>query len=297
MDRSAGLPAQSATRVRIGSLAILTHGFQGPPTYYYIAYVIDLLRSQGRRVLLHQGLGDPPPADAALLHLDLTDYPDPYRDLARRYPLALNAVPASLGKRVVSRNLVGRDDAYDGPVIVKTDLNAGGLPEFRLAQADRAPAMRLWHALRQRLGAGPDPRYRVYPRRSAVPARIWQDPRLVVERLLLDRALVGGRFLNGIRQWFCFGQSGVVLTYRGPQVCLRYEGTTHITLGEDEVPDSIRRRRADLGIDYGKLDFVVTDGEAHLLDVNRTPYLGPPPWSATTDRIGRVLAAGLDSYA
>ncbi len=297
MEQLADLPTTRAARLPIGSLVVLTHRLQGPPTYYYIHYVIDVLRSQGRRVLLHQGLGEPPPAEAALLHLDLTHYPDEYRALAQRYPRALNAAPADLGKRQVSRNLVGRDDSYDGPVIVKTDRNAGGLPEFRIAQSGRGAIARTWCAWRRRLLTGTGPRYRVYARRSHVPASVWRNPALVVERLLLDRTRVGGRMLNGVRQWFCLGRQGVVLTYRGPSPCIRYDNTTHMTLGEDQVPDGIRRRRMELGIDYGKMDFVMADGEAHLLDVNRTPYLGPPPWSETTDRIGRVLAAGLDSYA
>ncbi len=282
----------------VGSLSILTHRLQGPPTGYYIAYVMDLWRSQGRRVMVHQGLGSPPPAEAALLHLDMTDYPPDYRALAARYPLALNATQSSLAKRVVSRNLLTRDDSYDGAVIVKTDANAGGLPERRLALAEQGCARRVWQALRRRLppalSGEPMARYRVYPRLGAVPGWVWRHPGLVVERLLLDRAVIAGQSLNGIRQWFCLGDRGIVLTYRSPAPCIRYDNTTHIALDDAAVPDSIQAQRRALGIDYGKLDYVVVDGEAHLLDVNRTPYLGPPPWSETTDRICRTLAAGLD---
>lgn len=287
-------------RPRVGSIAILSHALQGPPHWYYLSYVLDIWRAEGRRVLLHSGLGAPPPAEAALLHLDMTDYPEAYRALAARYPLALNASPASLAKRVVSRNLVGRDDAYEGPVIVKTDLNAGGLPELRLGLARSGRGRRALAALRCRLPAalGGLPfgtRYRVYDRKSRVPAAVWREPALVVERLLLDRAVVDGRALCGLRQWFCLGDRGLVLTYRGPSPCLRFGQTTHIEPLSETVPDVIRLRRAELGVDYGKLDFVMADGEAHLLDVNRTPFLGGPPWSETTDRICRALAAGLDS--
>jgi hypothetical protein len=292
----------TARAARLDSLVVLSHALQGPPRHYYLSYLLDLWRAEGRRVVLHQGLGEPPPAAAALLHVDLTVCPEEYRALAARYPLALNRHPASLAKRVVSRNLVARDDAYEGPVIVKTDLNAGGLPEQRLALAGRSGARRAMVAARRRLplwlgGLPVGTRYRIYPRKQEVPAAVWSQPALVVERLLLDRVAVDGRRLCGVRQWFCLGGRGLVLTYRGVAPCLRWDTTTLIEPLSDAVPEAIRARRRELGLDFGKLDFVVVDGEAHLLDANRTPFLGGPPWSETTDRICRTLAAGLDDYA
>ncbi len=287
---------------RIESLVVLTHALQGPPRHYYLDYVLDIWRAEGRRVLVHQGLDAAPPAAAALLHIDLTVCPEPYRALAQRYPLALNLRPASLAKRVVSRNLVTRDDAYDGPVIVKTDLNSGGLPEQRLALSGRGAPRRALAAVRRRLplrlgGLPVGTRYRVFPRKRDVPAAVWSQPALAVERLLLDRGARDVRQLCGVRQWFCLGERGLVLTYRGPSPCLRWNTTTLIEPLSDAVPEAIRARRRELGLDFGKLDFVVADGEAHLLDANRTPFLGGPPWSETTDRICRTLAAGLDDYA
>jgi len=298
-----GLSGSATARApRLESLVVLTHALQGPPRHYYLDYVLDLWRAERRRVVIHQGLAEPPAAAAALLHVDLTVCPEPYRALARRYPLALNLYPASLAKRAVSRNLLGRDDAYDGPVIVKTDLNAGGLPEQRLALARRSGARRAlaaaWRGMPPWLGGPPTGgRYRVYARKRDVPAAVWDRSALVVERLLLDRVAVDGRQLCGVRQWFCLGERGLVLTYRGPSPCLRWKTTTLIEPLSDAVPEAIRARRRELGLDFGKLDFVVADGEAHLLDANRTPFLGGPPWSETTDRICRTLAAGLDDYA
>jgi hypothetical protein len=37
-----------------------------------------------------------------------------------------------ISKLAISANLVGRGDAYAGPVIVKTNCNYGGVPERRL---------------------------------------------------------------------------------------------------------------------------------------------------------------------
>jgi hypothetical protein len=60
------------------------------------------------------------------------------------------------------------------------------------------------------------------------------------------------------------------------------------------VPEALRAERARLGFDYGKFDFVVVDGEAVLLDANRTPSAPPP--SAAMDRSNAHLAGGLDAW-
>ena len=54
-----------------------------------------------------------------------------------------------------------------------------------------------------------------------------------------------------------------------------------------EIPPEIRARRKQLGIDYGKFDFVIHEGKPYLLDANKTP--GRPPSAA----IVPILAEGL----
>ena len=39
----------------------------------------------------------------------------------------------------------------------------------------------------------------------------------------------------------------------------------------ESVPDALRKIRTTLGIDFGKFDYVMVDGEAVLFDVNKTP--------------------------
>ena len=38
-----------------------------------------------------------------------------------------------ISKSKISANILRRDDSHSGPVIIKTDLNSGGLPEKRLS--------------------------------------------------------------------------------------------------------------------------------------------------------------------
>jgi hypothetical protein len=58
------------------------------------------------------------------------------------------------------------------------------------------------------------------------------------------------------------------------------------------VPDFLRAERERLGFDYGKFDFVIHDGQAVLLDANKTP--GPPPSSPDAMERNARLAGGIE---
>jgi hypothetical protein len=75
------------------------------------------------------------PADLVLVHVNLSVVPEDYIQLARRYPIALNAEIKDIRKRTISQNLLRRDDDWDGPVLVKSNLNYAGYPERDLGQS------------------------------------------------------------------------------------------------------------------------------------------------------------------
>lgn len=272
-------------------LVILTHAEQGLDAGYFLAAIADQVwRPAGRTVLIHQGLRPPPPAGIAALHVDLTHVPPAYAALAGQYPRALNAGVLDIAKRRVADGLVVPGDGYEGPVIVKTDLNHGGLPERRLGRG-----LASW--LGQRLpgrwsGRLPGGAYRVYERRALVPAWIWRRRELVVQRFLVERH--GAHY--ALHQWFFLGQASVVSTLLGAEPLVKWQNRVGKLPLHDAVPAEIRRRRVELGFDYGKFDFVVQDGRAWLLDTNTTPHLGSsPPWSERQLAVLRTLGAGLDS--
>lgn len=271
-------------------LAILTHARQGLDPGYFLAQAVELLRAErGRRVVLHQGLRPPPAASLALLHIDLTRPPAAYLGLARAYPRLLNGAVRDIGKRRVVDGLVRRGDGYDGPVIVKTDLNHAGLPEARLAAGWRA-------AVRARLpdrwaGRPPGGDYRVYDRAAAVPAWVWRSPALVVQRFFSERQ--GPHY--ALNQWFFAGERGVVSTLLSDRPLVKWDTRVGNRPLHEEVPEDLRRRRKELGFDYGKFDYVVQEGRAWLLDANTTPHLGgTAPWSERQTTVLRILAEGLD---
>src|SRR4051794_13350678 len=101
-------------------IVILEHRFQGRLKRRYLAHLwAERWRRQGHEVTLQRGPEEAPEADLALLNLDLTVVPPPYRGLLARYPRVLNGAVLDIGKRRISRALLaGPDDPWDGPVVV-----------------------------------------------------------------------------------------------------------------------------------------------------------------------------------
>lgn len=289
---------RSAAVASISSIVVLVHPRQGLDYGYFLRRIalVDW-QAQGRKVIVHAGTEHLPEADACILHVDLTELPEDYVAAARRYPVALNTRPRSIAKRQISRALLRPDDDYDGPVVVKCDLNHRGLPEARLAAGE----LRLLARLRERVerwlpAPWRRPRieggYLALPRRSQVPAWVWRDPALVVERLYVEP--VGELF--AIRQWFCLGPRGVVSTHLGPEPLVKLANTVRRLKLNFDVPQEIRDRRAALGLDFGKLDFVVSAEGPYLFDANRTPHNGDRIDIARCRWICRHLSHGLEHY-
>jgi hypothetical protein len=283
---------------RIGTIAILTHLRQGlDPDYFVARCMRQCWLPEGRRVIVHQGLRPPPPADLAIMHVDLTLVPEEYVALTRAYPYCLNARITDVSKRRISRWLVSAEDAYDGPVMVKHNLNHSGHSERRLRRAEGRIWARLREAARRWLprawgGAG-GPEYQVFARKAQVPRWVWRSTDLVVERLFVEKH--GEYFL--LHQWQFMGPRSLVSSLLGPTPLVkRFDGQTRLPK-HHRVPEALWRRRGELGIDFGKIDFVLHDGEPIVFDVNPTPH-----WGTTRVVDGMmwntgVLAAGIDFFA
>jgi len=283
-----------------GSLTILTHALQGLSKGHFIARAGDCWAAQGGRLVLHQGLGPPPPGDLALLHLDMTRVPAPYLALAQGFGRCLNRDTVDISKRKVSRNLLGPQDRHEGPVIVKTDLNYGGQPErlLRYAQSRRAWAARLWDRLLDRLPLAWTHQvrlgnYPMLPSLTAVPDWVWREPGLVVERFFVERHGP----LYALNMWFFLGDVDCLSISLAETPYVKAATTVRRLPMRFDIPDSLRRRRAELGFDYGKFDYVVADGEAQLIDANRTPHHGPAGFSERGEDICRRMAGGLERLA
>ena len=221
--------------------------------------------------------------DVAILHVDSTFVDEEYLGLRSNYAGTINFGVTDISKRTISRQLLRPSDPWDGPVIVKANLNSGGqMEEFHNGRA------RLLGLAEPHPGVAARSDYRVLDSIDQVEDDVWNDPALVVERFLPERD-GDGRF--AYRTWVFMGEA---------ERCNRFVTASPISKGAGvidyapvDVPDKLREQRARLGFDFGGFDFVVHDGEPVLLDANRTPGL-----AATLDAMIRAdqprMAEGLD---
>jgi hypothetical protein len=247
---------------------------------------VDCWRSAGLNVVVLQGTGQYVPARVLILHVDLTVIPEPYLLFAQRYPCVVNGRVVDIAKRRVSGTILAREDCYAGPVIVKTDLNCGGMPEFSLLPYD----LRGWliRKIRKKLpwtmtGYLPSSTYPIYADLSKVPRLVWHNPRLVVEKFLPER---DGEFYC-TRHWLFFGDREVSYRAFSRDPIIKAGNTVHRERGIP-IPAQLRTRREQLGFDYGKFDYSLVDGKVVLFDVNRTPTI-----SSKGDTLAGELMPGL----
>lgn len=284
---------------------ILVHEHDGYPgrEVHQIWALVRLWRAGGFDVRVARGPMDPVAltgADLVIPHVNLSVTPPVYRDWLDRQPRVLNRGVYDISKRAISRHLVTEDDGYEGPVIVKTNLNYGGLPErgmaFRRRQASllgrlrrrlfgRAPLEAPRPASLEAARAMDHTGYRVFDCKAHVPAGVFRNEHLVVERFLPERR--GDLFL--LRAYLFLGDRHVSEVRGGFHPIVKGRGRT---VREPCDPHAgIVALRREMGWDFGKFDYVVRDGDAVLLDANRTPgKAGDPAYNRAR---ARTLAPGL----
>lgn len=257
-------------------IAILIHANDsmedGPP--YLMRDIARFWREQGNEVVVLRGVKTHADVDLLIMHLDLTMVPQEYIDFAEQYPKVLNGRVTDISKRHISRSLVQAGDGYDGPVIVKTNWNYGGLPEFRSIKRNPIKVVRKLQRYRDRITwrwrtwLNPE-EYPQFNSTREVPQSVWRNPNLVVERLLTEK--FGDDYVR--RTWVFLGdREFMALSYSNTPV-IKATTTTRREFPNPDIPDEIRQRRAELGFDFGKFDFLLCDGKPVLFDANRTPAM------------------------
>ncbi len=280
-------------------------------TNYMLRWLLDRWGREGHEIEVVRGASRFVPADVVIPHLDLTVTPELYRELLARYPVVLNRNLVDISKTAVSRNLLRRGDGYKGQVIVKTDRNYGGRPEARLGEraavappgSQPARGTRLQRVLR-RFGAGvaePDEwdrvqtmdagEYPVFESLRDTPAGVFRNPSLVVERFLPERD--GDDYC--LRYCYVLGEHEVNLLLKSHKAVVK-AGNAH-SVEAVNAPAQLRAICRERSIDYGKLDYVLRDGEVVLFDVNRTPALSGRLLERYGERVVEHLAAALPKCA
>ena len=262
---------------------------------YQIWAIADVWRSWGIEVVVQHGIDRFLDADVVVNHVDLTVVPPPYVRHMARYGVAINGRCIDTSKRIVSRSLVAQSERWDGAVIIKTNRNYGGALERSML---RSRVGRAWDDLRLRLSRHPwrtrrhlpTLDYAVLGSMQEVPADVWRNPYLVVERFLPERE--GALYV--LRTLALFGDRWISrrITSNSPVV-----KSSNAVRAEDVEPhpDAFAAARC-IGLDRGKIDYVLHDGQAVVLDANRTNTMGR---TMTPQRIRETcerLATGLRSF-
>ena len=271
-------------------IALVTGAGEQPFPNALATVLCGIWRNQGHAVSV--GPAIPPETDVALVHINTTTLDEAAIPAAPNGVPVLNRNALDISKRRISRNLVDVDSAYDGAVIIKTDENCFGGPRWPpslthqlTTQVRRVVGQRTWRHLRLL----PRRNYPVLPNKREVPAWVWRRKDLVVEKFTPER---DGEFFV-LRQWLFLGarEYGTRLYSREPVIKTRNMARYEYV---NDVPDAIRAERTRLGMDFGKFDYVVVDGQPILLDANKTPTVG---LRAKPSEHVMNLAAGLEDFA
>ncbi|HEY6395125.1 MAG TPA: hypothetical protein VIX12_06875 [Candidatus Binataceae bacterium] len=252
--------------------------------HYLIQGFFSHWREMGHEIYLTAGTDAKISGDIAFLHVDCSVIDDAYLEYAKRFPITLNLSTRDIRKSAISRSLVRPSDGWTGPVVVKSNLNCGGMPERehnRIAAHNREV---LPHK-----SAKVFEQYQILDSPTMVPRRVWKNPALVVERFLPERDEHG----FWLRCWVFLGDR---------ERCNRYLGSAAIVKGSETtlsesvpVPAELREMRARLRFDYGKFDFAMHQGRPILFDANRTPGSAPNLVSMFA-RNAANLAAGINVF-
>jgi hypothetical protein len=261
---------------------------------YLIQLLIEKWRNWGFNVVVTSDIGATVgPNTIVIPHVDSTQTPPEYWRFFNRCDLVLNRSVTDISKRKISRNLLKKPIDYDGPVIVKTNLNCAGQPEmtrvFKKGSMGRA-AFVMFRRLPWEL-SGMVGTYKVFDHPRLVPWVAWRNPLLVVEKFQPE--LRDGLYC--LRQYTFFGRQEIntLLMSREPIV-----KTTNVVMREvlAEPWPGIREIRKKLGFDYGKFDYVVQSGNVVLFDVNRTPTYSPAKKSTTVGEAAARLSEGIYGF-
>lgn len=277
-------------------IAVITHeidSFQG--SAYLLHHMCEHWTASGHNVVVIKGAKqDLPDADIAILHTDITAVGADYRRIIDHYPMVINGSVTDISKTVFSDLLVTRDSGYPGPVIVKTNANYGGMREReqKFLSGDHTSNIDIQRPWRRVEWLDT---YPVFDSLRKVPQGVWRNDKLVAEKYLTEQN-ESGEYL--VRIWVFFGDKEVYYQSVSDEPVIKSHNTIRREfLDPKDIPQGVREKRAELGFDFGKFDFTITDDEVVLFDVNRTP--GSARNVSDQDAVSeliRMLSTGLDHF-
>ena len=258
-----------------------------------VPYMIHPLARHWRALGLEVDVVDPlrePARDDVLLipHFDLTVRPEPVAGPIERSANVVNRAVVNVAKRAISSQLVTAPEQYDGPVLVKSNRNFGGIPEAKLQRG---------HVAAGRAADGPVPpvihwtNYPIYDHPRLVPPTVWNYRPVVVEKFLPEKE--DGLFC--LRQYIFLGDAGIHTRAFSPEPIVKSVNVVRREVFDEPPPAGVMAVRKRLGFDYGKFDFVIHDGQAIVFDVNPTPTYNRRSKAGSQEGMIAHLAGGIRS--
>ncbi len=257
--------------------------------FYLLSILCNIWREQG--IETHVAREFHPQADLCILHHDrtfVTPADVPAGPVGVR---VLNGQVHDISKRRYSVLALTPESDWSGPVIIKTNLNHSGVPErpdggrTLTAELRHLLARGSWRLART-LPAG---NYPILDVIGAVPDWVWRHPGLIVEKFLPERQ--DGHYC--LRGWLFFGEESYGYRLFASNPLVKLKSISRYEYIETQPPESIRRLRDQMAFDFGKFDYVLHDGEAILLDANKTPTLARDSRSERVMRLARAVQSCL----
>lgn len=294
---------------RSRSIAIVFHRAIRPDqmSKYRIWHCAQQWKAMGIDVQLQVWNSEPVHADLVIPQIDLSVLGREYDPLLTSPSPVVNRAVVDIQKSSFSRNLVSLDDDYQGPVIIKTDANAGGFSEKRerrkvplgrrfiegagrvsLKVANTLRTLSLDPLVRTETIRAKD--YPVFPSKAEVPRGVFLNPYLIVERFLPERE--GEDYF--LRSYSFFGDKGLSVRTRSGSPVIKGATGSELEVVSDDPAILAERKR--LGFDYGKFDYVVHEGTAVLIDVNYTPTFGAAYAPEMREQVSSRLASGISHW-
>jgi len=286
----------------MATIAVLFHERDRTPENYVVHQLALVWQADGHSVHYMHGTKQRIPADILLMHVNLSIVPQRYQEFAGEYPVVLNRQVTDIRKSRISRSEVRPGDSWQGPVIVKSDLNFGGWPEQRFGQwsalhwlEERVPLLRRCRLKIDRIRQHNMPlyscNYAILDGMADVPPKWWRSSRVVVEKFLPELQ----DSLYHLRIYQVLGSRWTCTRLASPHPIVK----AHRSIAAEDIAPcpEVQRWARERHLDYGKIDYVVYNGEPVVLDINTTTGATANYRSEEALRAARRhLAEGLYSY-
>ncbi|MDA9149253.1 hypothetical protein N9N71_01810 [Synechococcus sp. AH-229-G18] len=208
-------------------------------------------------------------ASAVLNHVNLTETPPQYQALFRNYKTGINTRLLNIRKSVICDDAtLSKPGKASGPVIVKTDLNYGGIPELQRLQWQGDISQGVINQTYANARYLNPNSYPIFNDSSMVPAGVWENPNLIVQNLYIEQDSIGRYCL---RSWYVLGDAGFHVMTVANHPVVKGQNILDRWVLDVETPRELMELKQRLALDYGRIDYTLHRGKAIVFDANRTP--------------------------